>query len=147
MKCPNGQARPGQTRSCMVRSGHAKLFGSENKYTTFSLLYRSYLLDFMSIGPQSQSNYCRYTKHLRALKHFCYMSAHQNRYVKKFLSAPPFFLTNSMVMFYQWSAPNIVDFWGSLSIKKCIFLLWPLKVKGHLQIVTLSSLTYWWLDY
>ena len=43
------QARQGQVRSCLVRSGHAKLSGSENT-RTFSMLFRSDQPNFMLIG-------------------------------------------------------------------------------------------------
>ena len=46
-----GQTRLSQVRSGQVRPGHAKLSGFENTYTTFSILYRSYVPNFMSIGP------------------------------------------------------------------------------------------------
>ena len=99
-------------------------------------------------GPRAQSNHCRYINRLRAFNHFRYLSVHRNRYLKKVLKCPPFFL--SILHGETWSMQIFFLFFFSSrhnNLKMHFFLLWPWNVKCHSVVMNLSWLIHWWSDY
>ena len=121
MKRPNGQTRPGQVRSgqarpCKVIWIWKYIYNIQHaiqKLPTKFCVNRAIEPRVITLGSRARSNYCRYANRLRAFSlFFCTLKP----VFQKALGCLPFFLTHSMVMFYKWSAPNIVDFRGGENI-------------------------------
>ena len=125
MICPNDMhsgARSDQIRPGQVMQSHLDL----KIDMQHSACHREVTYQISCQSSHRAQIYRPYINRLRAFNHFRYL--HIKTGISKSFELPAI-LFGTLVMFYPWSVPNIVDFRGGKSIRKCIFLLWPWMVK------------------